>query len=68
MLIDEGVSPEDIIRLLYSEILRLNISEKEKIYLSDHIGEIDYRLTQGARPEIQLSVLLAKLAIVGKDN
>jgi len=67
LLIDEGLAADDIIRLIYSEVLRLSIPERYKVRLSDTIGEIDYRLTQGARAEIQLSALVAKLAIVGEE-
>jgi len=67
LLIDEGLAAEDIIRIVYSEVLRLGIPEQWKVKLSDTIGEIDYRLTQGARPEIQLSALIAKLALVGEE-
>ena len=67
LLIDEGLAADDIIRLIYSEVLRLSIPERYKVRLSDTIGEIDYRLTQGARAEIQLSTLVAKLAIVGEE-
>jgi len=67
LLIDEGLAADDIIRLIYSEVLRLNIPERYKVRLSDTIGEIDYRLTQGARAEIQLSTFVAKLAIVGEE-
>jgi replication factor C small subunit len=67
LLIDEGLAAEDIIRIVYSEVLRLGISEQWKVKLSDAIGEIDYRLTQGSRPEIQLSALIAKLALAGEE-
>jgi len=67
LLIDEGLAAEDIIRIVYSEVLRLGIPEQWKVKLSDTIGEIDYRLTQGARPEIQLSALIAKLALAGEE-
>lgn len=68
LLVDEGLAPADVLRMIYSEVMRLNIAERRKIQLSDAIGEIDYRLTQGSRPEIQLSALLAKLALVGEDE
>lgn len=67
LLIDEGLAAEDIIRMVYSEVMRLGIPERQKVVLSDAIGEVDYRLTQGARAEIQLSTLLAKLALVGDE-
>ena len=67
LLIDDGLASEDIIRMIYSEVLRLGIPEHWKVKLSDTIGEIDYRLTQGARPEIQLSALVARLALAGEE-
>jgi replication factor C small subunit len=67
LLIDEGLSPDDIIRMIYSELMRsTQISGEWKIRISSTIGEVDYRLTQGSRPEIQLSTLLAQLALVGE--
>ena len=67
LLIDEGLAANDIIRIVYSEVIRLNIPEIWKVKLSDTIGEIDYRLIQGATAEIQLSTLIAKFALAGKE-
>jgi len=67
LLIDQGLAPDDIIRMTYSEIMRhTGISEEWKVKLSDTVGEVDFRLTQGARPEIQLSTLLAHLTLSGE--
>ena len=68
LLIDQGLAPDDIIRNIYREIMRHStLTEKMKVKLSDSIGEVDYRLTQGSRAEIQLSTLLAHLALVGEE-
>jgi len=67
ILVEEGISASDFLRALYNEVMRLNIPEKTKVLLSDYIGEIDYRLTQGASEEIQLSALLARLVLVGEE-
>ena len=53
LLIDEGLAAEDILKMVYSEVMRLGIPERWKVRLSDAVGEIDYRLTQGSRPEIK---------------
>jgi len=66
LLIDEGLAADDIIRMIYSELMRMNMPEKWKVHISDAVGEVDFRLTQGARPEIQLSTLLAKLALASE--
>ena len=66
LLIDEGLAASDIIRIVYSEVIRLDIPEIWKVRLSDTIGETDYRLIQGATAEVQLGTLLAKFALAGE--
>lgn len=68
LLIDEGLAPEDIIRMVYSELMRMQMPEKWKVKISDAVGEVDFRLTQGARAEIQLSTLLARLAVASDEK
>ena len=68
ILINQGLAPEDIIRITYREVMRhKSLTEQMKVRLSDIIGEVDYRLTQGSRPEIQLSTLLGHLSLVGDE-
>jgi replication factor C small subunit len=68
LLVQQGLSGKDIIKQIHSEILRMPMSEKTKIELIDAIGEIDYRLIQGADEEVQLSSLLARLALASAQN
>jgi replication factor C small subunit len=56
-----GVAGSDIIRQIHAEIFKLDIPEPWKIKLAEIVGEIDYRLVEGADEEIQLSALLARL-------
>jgi len=68
LLIDQGLAPDDIIRNIYREIMRYpTLTEQMKVKLSDTIGEVDFRLTQGSRAEIQLSTLLAHLSLIGEE-
>lgn len=62
-----GVAGSDIIRQIHSEIFKADVSEPWKIKLAEIIGEIDYRLVEGADEEIQLSALLAKLIEVAYE-
>jgi len=68
LLVQQGLSGKDIIKQIHSEILRMPMSEKSKIELIDAIGEIDYRLIQGADEEVQLSSLLARLALASAQK
>ncbi len=69
LLIDRGLAPEDILRIVYREIMKdTTLNEPTKVHISDVIGEIDYRLTQGSRAEIQLATLLGHLSIIGEEK
>jgi replication factor C small subunit len=62
-----GFSGSEIVRQMQRELFKLSyVSTEQKAELSDIIGEYDYRLTQGANSDIQLSALLAQFAKVGK--
>jgi replication factor C small subunit len=65
LLIWQGLSGTDIIRQIHREVLNLSIDEKTKIKLIDIVGETEFRLTEGADPEIQLSFILAKFGSTG---
>ncbi|MEM2972300.1 MAG: replication factor C small subunit [Candidatus Bathyarchaeia archaeon] len=62
-----GVAGTDIIRQIHTEIFRAEIPEEWRIKLAEVVGEIDYRLVEGADEEVQLSALLAKLVEVGHE-
>ncbi|MHC1590762.1 MAG: replication factor C small subunit [Candidatus Helarchaeales archaeon] len=64
LLSTHGLSGIDIVKQIHREIYNLEIDEMEKIILSDKIGEINYRLIEGANEDIQLSSLLARCALL----
>jgi len=68
LLLQQGLSGKDILKQIHSEILRMPMPEKSKIELIDATGEIDYRLIQGADEEVQLSSLLARLALASTQK
>lgn len=63
-----GVAGSDIIRQIHTEIFRGNLPERSKMRLADIVGEIDYRLVEGASEEVQLSALLARLVEAGYES
>jgi replication factor C small subunit len=68
MILKYGISGSDLIRQIHIEIFRMNeVPESWKIKLADIIGEVDFRLIQGADEEVQLSSLLARLVEAGYD-
>jgi replication factor C small subunit len=67
MILKYGIAGSDIIRQIHTAIFRSMLPDSWKVTLSEAIGEIDYRLVQGADEEVQLSALLARLTEVGHD-
>jgi replication factor C small subunit len=64
-----GFSGSEIVRQMQRELFKLSyITPEEKAELANIIGEYDYRLTQGANSDIQLSALLAQFAKVGASK
>jgi replication factor C small subunit len=64
-----GFSGSEIVRQLQRELLKVTyLTVEEKADLANIIGEYDYRLTQGANSDIQLSALLAQFVKVGKSK
>lgn len=58
-----GFSGSEIVRQIQRELLKVPyISDSQKAELTNIIGEYDYRLTQGANSDIQLSALLAQFS------
>jgi len=67
ILHEYGVSASDIIKEVHSEVFRLNLPERWKAILADTIGEVDFRISQGANDEVQFSALLAKFALAAEE-
>jgi replication factor C small subunit len=62
-----GFSGSEIIRQIQREIFKMSdLTPEQKAEISNIIGEYDYRLTQGANSDIQLSALLAQFAKFGR--
>jgi len=65
MIVRYGVAGRDITKQIHIELFNLDVSERQKIKLAEIVGEIDFRLVEGADEEVQLSALLARLAESG---
>lgn len=62
-----GFSGSEIVRQMQRELFKMSfVTPEQKAELSNIIGEYDFRLTQGANSDIQLSALLAQFGKVGQ--
>ena len=62
-----GVSGREIIRGANREVTRIpEINAAQQVEVVRALGECDFRLTQGANEDIQLSSMLAQLSLIGR--
>lgn len=64
LLLENGVSGQDIIKQISNLVYDLNVSDKIRIELIERIGEFEFRIDQGGNDQIQLEALLAQLALL----
>ena len=66
LLVEFGLSGEDIIRQMHRTIYELPIDDRLRVELLDKTGEIEFRMVEGANERIQLDALLAYFALAGE--
>ena len=64
LMINYGMSGEDVLLQMYRTIDSLSISEREKVTLVDKIGEYNFRLVEGANEMLQIEALLAQMLMI----
>ena len=65
LLINYGLSGEDIIKQIHRSVFNLSLSEELKVQLVDKIGETEFRIVEGSNERIQLEALLAHFVLIG---
>jgi replication factor C small subunit len=64
---ERGASGEDIVRAIHTYLPNFPdtaMSAREKLELVEYLGDIDFRLAEGANERIQLEAVLARFALV----
>ncbi len=69
VMLKESISGQDVIKAIQKEIWNLPVEPEIKVKLTEKTGEIEFRITEGSDPFIQLQSLIASfvLAGLGKD-
>lgn len=68
IMIEYGLSGQDIIRQIHSEIFKLGLDTSSMVKLIDKTGEIEFRIIEGSNEKIQLEALLAYFVLVGEKQ
>jgi len=66
LLINYGLSGEDIVRQIHKTIFDLGIPDEMKVDFVERLGEAEFRIIEGSNDRIQLESLLAYFAYAGK--
>ena len=62
----QGLSGREIVRGANREVARISDwNNTKRVEVVRALGECDYRLTQGANEDIQISAMLAQLGLIG---
>jgi len=67
-LMEQGLSGSDIITQIHRTLLDLDIADQVKVHLINSIGEIDFRLSEGANERIQLEALIAEFMLSTQET
>jgi len=68
LMLNYGMSGEDILLQMNREVMNLNVSDNFKVRIIDLIGECNFCLVEGANERVQLEALLARImAISGRQ-
>ncbi|HUR63002.1 MAG TPA: replication factor C small subunit [Candidatus Thermoplasmatota archaeon] len=67
LLIEYGLSGEDVIRQIHRSVFDLAIPDRAKVLLVDKVGEIEFRLVEGSNERIQIEALLAHVVLAGQS-
>ena len=63
LLHDRGIAPNEVLNQCYRALLRRDIRPEIRVALIDHIGETDFRLSEGADSDIQMEALIARFVM-----
>ena len=68
LMYDKGIAPNELVNQLYREISRsTSLDRRLKVDLIDHLGETDFRMSEGADADIQMDALLARIVRSGMN-
>jgi replication factor C small subunit len=63
MLTEKGMAGGDIIDQLHRSVWEFDLDDEATVRLMDRVGEVDYRISEGANERVQLEALLASLSL-----
>jgi len=63
LLHERGIAPNELINQCYRALLKREMDRGLKVRLIDHLGETDFRISEGASSDIQMEALIARFVL-----
>jgi len=63
LLHERGIAPNELINQCYRAIVKKEMDKRLKVELIDHLGETDFRLSEGASSDIQMEAMIARFVL-----
>ncbi len=63
LLEERGIAPNELITQCYRELVRLPVDRELKTEMISHLGETDFRISEGASSSIQMEALIAQFVL-----
>jgi len=68
LLTDRGIAPNELLNQCYRSLIRMDMREELKVRLIDHLGEVDFNLSEGANSDIQMKALIARFVLSARES
>ena len=68
IMLKESISGSDVLKSIQKEIWNLTIDPEIKVRLTERVGDIEFRVSEGADEFIQLEALLASFVMAGRGK
>ncbi len=68
LLHERGIAPNELINQCYRALVKRTMERGLKVKLIDHLGEADFRLSEGANSDIQMEALIARFVLSSQND
>jgi replication factor C small subunit len=68
LLHEREIAPNELINQCYRALVKRDMERGLKVKLIDHLGEADFRLSEGANSDIQMEALIARFVLSSQHD
>ncbi len=68
LLHERGIAPDELIGQFYRALVAREMDDRLRVLLIDHLGETDFRLSEGATSAVQMDALIARFVLSARGG